>query len=198
MGGTRPLLLGDYMASDIDVINSALSKLGEQPILAVGEASPAGRISGRTYDDIRDALLREFPWNFATKRASLAANVVAPVWGFARKFVLPADNLRLIEINNSGDQEWRNESGTIVTDMTAPLEIRYVARVPVDSMDSTFREALAARLAMEWAEPLAQTSTVVNSMAAFYRNKLQVARVADGQEDRLQIIDAPDFIDSRF
>jgi len=186
------------MASDVDVVNGALSKLGEQPILAIGEASPAGRIAGRTYGDIRDALLREFPWNFATKRTSLAASVDAPDWGFARAFVLPADNLRLIQINNSGDQEWRNEGGTIVTDMTAPLEIRYVARVDVDAMDSTFREALAARLAMEWAEPLSQTSTVVNAMAAFYRNKLQVARVADGQEDRLRVIDASEFIDARF
>ncbi len=186
------------MASDTDVVNSALSKLGERPILTIGEASPAGRIAGRTYNDIRDALLREFPWNFATKRASLAASAAAPVWGFARKFVLPADNLRLIEIKNSGDQEWRNEGGAIVTDMTAPLEIRYVARVPVDSMDSAFRDALAARLAMEWAEPLAQTTTVVNSMAAFYKNKLQVARVADGQEDRQRVIDAPGFIEARW
>lgn len=186
------------MASDIDVVNSALSRLGEQPLLALSDPSPPGRLATRTYDDIRDALLREYPWNFATKRGSLAASPTAPAWGFAFAYTLPSDNLRLIEIENVGDQDWRNESGTIVTDMTAPLNIRYIQLVSVDAMDSTFREALAARLAMEWAEPLVQTTSVVNAMATLYRNKLQVARVADGQEDRQKVIDAPDFIDARW
>lgn len=186
------------MASDIDVVNSALSRLGEQPLLALSDPSPPGRLATRTYDDIRDALLREYPWNFATKRGSLAASPTAPLWGFAFAYTLPSDNLRLIEIENVGDQDWRNESGTIVTDMTAPLNIRYIQLVSVDAMDSTFREALAARLAMEWAEPLVQTTSVVNAMATLYRNKLQVARVADGQEDRQKVIDAPDFIDARW
>jgi hypothetical protein len=186
------------MASNIDVINGALSKLGAQPILAVTDPSPEGRLANRTYEDIRDSLFREFEWNFATKRASLAANATAPEWGFARAYTLPTDLLRLISLNNDFDQDWRNEAGTIVTDMTAPLQIRYVALVPVDSMDSTFREALAGRLAMEWAEPLTQTSSVSSTMSALYRNKLQVARVADGQEDRVKAIIADDFIDARF
>jgi len=186
------------MADEVTVANAALSKLGEQPLLALSDPSPPGRLANRTYGDIRDALLREYPWSFATKRAELAAETTAPLWGFARSFVLPNDCLRLIEINNSSDQDWRNEGGKIVTDMTAPLQIRYVALVSVDSMDSTFREALAARLAMEWAEPLTQTTSVANAMATLYRNKLQVARVADGQEDREKVIDAPGFIDARW
>jgi len=186
------------MASEVDVVNGALSKLGEQPLLSLADASPAGRLATRTYADIRDALLREFTWNFATKRGSLAAESASPLWGYARSYVLPSDYMRLIEINNSQDADWRNEGGKIVTDMTAPLEIKYVARVSVDTMDSTFREALASRLALEWAEPLTQTTSVVNSMAALYRNKLQVARVTDGQEDRLRVIDYPDFIDARY
>jgi len=180
------------------VINAALSKLGEQAILAVTDPSPPGRLANRTYADIRDALLREFPWNFATKRASLAAETTAPKWGFVRSFVLPSDLLRLVSVNNTDDQEWRNESGRVVTDIEAPLQIKYVASVPVDSMDSTFREALAARLAMEWAEALTQTSSVVNSMAEMYRNKLRVARTSDGQSDRIRTIEYPGFIESRF
>ncbi len=186
------------MASDIDVINGALSKLGEQPILAITDLSPAARIANRTYNDIRDALLREYDWNFATKRASLAADEAAPEWGYARAFTLPSDSLRLVLLNNTSDQDWRNEGGRVVTDMTAPLQIKYVALVPVDAMDSTFREALAARCAMEWAEALTATSSVVKEMTLLYKNKLPVARVADGQEDRLKIIEAPDFIDARF
>lgn len=186
------------MAADIDIINAALSKLGEVTITSVADVSPAGRIANRTYADIRDALLRQYPWNFATKRASLAADAEAPEWGYDYAFTLPAGCLRLIEVNAAATDQWRNEGGKVVTDLTAPLEIRYVEEVAVDQMDATFREALAARLAMEWAEPLSQTSTVVDAMASMYRNKLQVARTADGQEDRIQTIEANTFIDARW
>ena len=186
------------MAADIDIINAGLSKLGEQAILAVTDPSPPGRLANRTYADIRDALLREFPWNFATKRASLAADPVAPEWGFTTKYNLPGDCLRLVEINNLGDDDWRNEGRTIVTNKEAPLEIIYVGSAAVDVMDATFREALAARLAMEWAEPLSQTSSVVAAMSTLYRNKLRVARVADGQEDSTREVVAASFIESRF
>ena len=186
------------MAADIDIINAALSKLGEQTLLAVTDPSPPGRLANRTYADIRDALLREFPWNFATKRASLAADPVAPTWGFERKFNLPSDCLRVVELNNDADEDWRNEGRTIVTDITAPLQIIYIGSAQVDAMDSTFREALAARLAMEWAEPLSQTSSVVSAMSALYKNKLRVARVADGHEDSTREVSAPSFINARF
>ncbi len=186
------------MAADIDIINAALSKLGEQAILAVSDPSPPGRLANRTYADIRDALLRESPWNFAMTRASLAADAAAPTWGFERQFVLPGDLLRLVSIDNDGDEEWRNEGGKILTDMTAPLNILYTALVAEGAMDATFREALAARLAMEWAEPLAQNSSLTDQMATLYRNKLQVARAADGQTDRQREIDASAFILARF
>ena len=186
------------MASDIDVINAGLSKLGEQSLLAISDPSPAGRLASRTYADIRDSLFEEYPWSFATKRASLAAEEAAPEWGFARSFPLPADLLRLLDLNNNGDADWRNEGQKIVTDIAAPLQIRYVARVPVDTMTPTFKEALASRLAMEWAEPLSQTTSVAQSMSTLYRNKLQVARVADGQTDRQKVIDAPSFVDARY
>jgi len=186
------------MASDIEIINNALSKLGEQNLLAITDPSPAGRLANRTYEDLRDSMLREFAWNFATTRASLAAEVDVPLWEFANSYVLPPDCLRLISVNNPGDLEWRNERNRIVTDITAPLEIKYVARVLVSAFDSTFREALSARLAMEWAEPLSQTTSVASAMANLYQNKLRVARVADGQEDRQQIIEAVGFIEARF
>lgn len=186
------------MAADIDIINAALTKLGEITLLSVADVSPAGRLANRTYADIRDSFLRQYTWNFATKRASLAAESEAPEWGFLRTFNFPSDFLRLIEIKNEGDEDWRNEGNAIVTDIVAPLKIKYVARVLEGEMDATFREALAARLAMEWAEPLAQSTTLTNTMATLYRNKLQVARAADGQEDRIRVIEASDFINARF
>lgn len=186
------------MASDIDIINSGLSKLGERVLTARSDNSTPGRLANRTYNDIRDSLLREFPWNFAIKRASLAASATAPEWGYDRAFPLPSDCLRLVEINNDNRYEWRNEGGSIVTDLEAPLKIIYVAQVAENDMDPTFREALAARLAMEWAEPLSQTASVIELMSGLYRNKLQVARSVDGQGDDLRKIEGMSFIEARY
>ncbi len=186
------------MAADIDIINAALSKLGEQNLTSVTDASPPGRLANRTYPDIRDALLREHSWNFAVKRASIAADTATPVWEFALQYTLPGDCLRLLELSNTANLDWRLEGNKILTDLAAPLLIKYVARVLEGGMDATFREALAARLAMEWAEPLSQTTSVADAMATLYRNKLQVARAADGQEDRLRAIDASEFVEARW
>ncbi len=186
------------MATTLDIINDGLRKLGEQTITSVAESSPAARLASATYDGIQDALFREFPWNFAMTRASITAEVTTPTWGYAREYALPALCMRLVDINNVDDEDWTLELGMILTDKTSPLEIKYVARVEPDDMDPTFREALAAKLAVEWAEPLSQTSSVVAAMFDLYRNKLQVARTADGQENRPGVIDAPDFINARY
>lgn len=186
------------MASDVQIANAALDKLGEQPILAFTDQSVPGRLANRSYADVRDALVREFPWNFAMKRASLAANVATPEWGFSYAYNLPTGCMRLVEVNNDYGYDWRLEGRTIVTDLEPPLKIKYVGTVPEGEMEATFREALAARLAMEWAEPLSATTSIANSMATLYKNKLQVARAADGQEDRLRTVEVTQFIDARF
>ena len=188
------------MATDTEIVNAALSKLGEPRITSFDDDTKSGRLANSTFSDIRDALLREFPWNFATTRAELAAEVTAPVWGFARSFVLPPDYLRLIDVENPLRMPWRIESGRIVTDLEAPLQIKYVRRVDSGEMDSTFREVLAARLALEWAEPLTAQSAIVDRMAAFYKEKLPVARASDGQEDHdaTRKFDASSWIESRW
>lgn len=188
------------MASDVGIVNAALAKLGEQAILAFSDPSEAGRLATRTFADLRDALLREAPWNFASKRAELAAEATPPVWGFALAYPLPSDYLRLIDINNPGRFPFRIEQGRILTDLASPIQIRYVFRVTdADAMDPAFRDALSARLAMEWAESITGTTTMVQQLAQVYRRALAVAMAIDGQEDDQRQLDPePSFITSRF
>jgi len=186
------------MASDVDIINAGLRKLGEQPITSRTDQSPQARIANATYEEIRDALLRGSPWNFAMKRISLAADTAKPAWGFARQFTLPSDNLRLYTVNNGSDEEWRKEGNTIVTDLDAPLQIIYVGRVSENDMDIAFREALASRCAYEWAESLSQTGTVVDQMQSQFQEALRVAKTADGQEDKQRKIEQNSWITERY
>lgn len=176
------------MASNVQIANQALRRLGANPILSFTDPTAEGALVNDTYKEIRDDLLREHPWNFAMRRASLAASATAPTWGFERAFPVPTDYLRLMEVNESSTESVQVEHidgvGTVfVTDLDAPLQIRYVARLEDPTLyDPKFRKALALRCAMEWAEPLTATSSVFDKVAQEYSLALQDAERADGQE----------------
>ena len=84
-----------------------------------------------TQSTLRDDLLRDHPWNWATKRVTIPASTVSPTWGFANAFPLPANYRRLMEVQNPSKLEYRIESTSdgkvIVTDISAPLNIAYAA-----------------------------------------------------------------------
>lgn len=186
------------MASEITIINEALTKLGEQAILTRTEDSRPARTANRTFDSIRDTMLRQHPWNFAIKRTTIAANSTAPDWGYAVSYNLPPDFLRLLSINNPSELPYCIEGTKILTDISGTLSIRYVSRITdIDSMTFAFREALVARLAMEWAEPLSGTTTLWQQMAEMYKDKLRVAKVDDAQENWPEKIISSTWIDIR-
>lgn len=176
------------MTTNIKIANQALRRLGANPILAFSDPTAEGLLVNDTYEEIRDDLLRDHPWNFALRRESLAASATAPVWGYERAFPVPADFLRLIEVNEQSYYDVKVESidgvGTVfVTDMAAPLKILYVARVEDPSQyDPKFRKALMLRCALEWAEPLTASSSVLEAVAAEFDRAWMDATRADGQE----------------
>ena len=56
------------MASEVDICNRALSKLGAARITSLTEDSVNARACNAMYESVRDAELRAHPWNFAMKR----------------------------------------------------------------------------------------------------------------------------------
>jgi hypothetical protein len=79
-----------------------------------------------------------------------------------------------------------------------PLPVVYIARVTdPDRMDPSFREAFAARLALELAEPLGKSTTLQQTMAELYADKLRAARSADGQEGTHDGFDADGWLAAR-
>jgi hypothetical protein len=191
------------MSSSTDIINAALSQLGEASITALTDNTRQARLAERTYDNIRQAMLRDHPWNFAMKRLSIAASSVAPVWEYAFAYPLPSDCLRLVEIDNPSKLIYKVElaaSGTIVaTDLASPLKIKYTSDVEdANKMDAKFREALAGRLASEWAEVLTANSAKVTQSVNLYSLLLKGAKSVDGQEDIPEIVTSDEWINARY
>lgn len=191
------------MASETSIINRALTKLGVATITVRTEDSPQARLANITFDEARDDLMRDHPWNWAVKRTSLAASATAPTWNFTYAYIPPVDMLRLWEVDNPSGYEYRIESTTdgpvIVTDLGAPLKIAYIAKITdPNQMDEKFREALSARLAMEWAEPLTAVSTITDKMELWYMKALRDAKAVDGQEESPRQFNVDTWITSRY
>jgi hypothetical protein len=160
------------MASQVDIANRALTKLGAARIISFADDNKQARAISSMFEIVRDAELRSHIWSFSVKRASLAALVSTPDWGFQREFPVPSDCLRILMVNDVYNgpslEDYRNqpvaeyslEGNKILTNFPAPLKIRYVSRVfDTTQWDSMFVEAMACRLAMELAEDLTQSNT---------------------------------------
>lgn len=160
------------MASVIQVANRALTKLGAARITSLEDDNKQARAIASCFDDLRDDELRAHRWQFAMKRTSLAALSDAPAFGYNYQYAIPTDFLRIDMVDDKYPAaimdnyisaeylEWTLEGNVILTDIAAPLKLRYIARISDPSQwDTNFREALASRIAMEICEDLTQSDT---------------------------------------
>lgn len=171
------------MASEVELCNRALQKLGASVLVSLDDDSRNARSCNVAYVPCRDAELEEHTWAFSIKRAALAADGTAPTWGRAHCYTLPTDFLRLLPPYPEDvvpNPDWLIENGKIYTDDTAPLYIRYVARITdPNQMTPTFREALATRLAAEMAEDITQSNSKKAMLLDEYRMMIARARRTD-------------------
>lgn len=148
------------MASQIEICNLALVKLGADLITGLDQRTAAAQKLSAVYDTTRKAELCKTHWNFAKSRDLLSALTDTPPWGFGFQYQLPSDYLKLIQVNDvfiapglenyriSDDSPWSVEDGKILTDFAAPLKIRYIKDVTDESKFSPlFVEVFASKLA---------------------------------------------------
>jgi hypothetical protein len=185
--------------SETSIANGALVLLGERRINSLDDPnSKTAKILKDRFDEVRDELLRQHPWNFATKRVALPANVTAPIWGFDHAYSLPEDCLRVLELSNPGLSPYRIEGRTIVTDIDAPINLEYTSRVTdATQMDVMFRQVLSAALAADVAEAITGTTTKVDQLEGIKRARLRSARTPDGQEPSPRRIESSEWLDAR-
>lgn len=184
--------------SAVQICNRALDILGADPILSLADNTEAGRLCNRNYAAVRDAVLRAYPWNAAMRRAALPALAEPPAWGAAFAYELPADCLRLWQVENEGHVDWRVEGRRVVTDLGPPLKVLYLARLDDTSLfDPLMGEAIAGRLAADLAYRLTGSTALGNHAWSLYQAKLAEARRVDAQEGTPDRLVARDWLDAR-
>ncbi len=173
-------------ASDVEICNIALAVLEEQRITSLTESTEQGRYCNIHYDDARDFVLRLHPWNFATRRASLARNATAPAFGYDNSFKLPTDPycLRVISANDPSEPpDWKVEGRDLLSHEST-VDLVYIGRIiDVTQFDAGFVQALAHYLAWKLAKPLTGSKTEADQKGRDFAAILRQARNVDGAED---------------
>jgi hypothetical protein len=160
------------MASQTEIANRALSKIGAQRILDFSDDTKEARAVTAAWASVRDSELRARSWNFSIERTELAALEDAPSWGYDYQYQVPSDFLRVVQVNdlysvqnlvnyrNSDTAPYKLEGNKILTNEDAPLKLRYIKRVEdTTQWDAAFVEAFACRLAAELCEEITQSGT---------------------------------------
>lgn len=195
------------MASQTEIANYAGLKVGaEATLTSLEESNKLARSVRAAWGIALDAALAAHPWNFAIARAVLPALVDVPAYGYARQFQRPADMLRLVEVNDvhvwgltpGADAPYQFEGTAILTDLGAPLRIRYVRRVTDPGFFSAgFVEAFACKLAAEIALPMTESATTKQLMEAAFKDAIGEAKGVDGRENPPELPAEDDWILAR-
>lgn len=174
------------MASKVEIANRALQLLGAKRIVSLTEDSRNARAINAAFEPVKLAELRKHPWCFATKRAQLAASSTTPLFTRSNSFPLPSDFVRLLPPDpevNFNDLDWVIEGKNIITNDSAPLDVRYIYDVTdPNEMDALFREALSAKLAEELCEEITQSNTKKAVAKDAYKDVIADAKRANAIE----------------
>jgi hypothetical protein len=173
------------VSSQAEIANLTAVLIGdESAIVSLDDNRTLARTLKSVWDTERRATLRDGSWNFAAKRAQLAASANAVPYPFQSAFPLPADCLRLIEVFDHRREYWQLEAGAILADTAGPLFIRYVFDVPeIANWDEDAANAFAHRLAAKCGHRIAGSAFDANSAWQAYQQVLGRAKHVDAGEN---------------
>lgn len=186
------------MASEVDICNSALIKLGAATIISLDDDDPKATALNVRYPLVRDAELRRRRWRFSLRRVALPALSAEPAFGFDLQYQLPTDPicLRIIQVGEfhvgldhsdyrgSSNAMYSIENGKLLTNFPAPLKVRYIAQITDTGLfDSAFCESFAARLAYECCEKITQSDSKKQAALQDYRLSIREATLANAIEN---------------
>jgi len=142
------------MAGKLDICNIAISRIGQTQITSLSEDDKKARLCNVFFDHVRDALLQDQWWSFATKRQTLALLTETPDSGFDYYYQIPTD---CIEPRYLVDETilYEIEGDKVATDSTDDIELVYTFReTDTTKFSSQFRDLLSYKLALELVLPI--------------------------------------------
>ncbi len=179
------------MASEVSICNQALSWLGGEPISRLDSDTTEAILCNANYALLRDTVIEEGKWTFATARFKLVPNPTGPAYGYAYRFELPSQILIVTHVtnnnsnkNDSNDYDYRIEGGFILCDDSVVWIKAIVQITDPSKFTATFVQALAARIANDIAMPLTESKAKEERMQKKYDAHIATALAIDGMQGK--------------
>ena len=175
------------MPDDVTIANMAIDEFGGNPVTSVTEVdadSKESEVIVRWYAHVRDLVLYDFPWNFATERLAFgAANATAPQFGYTFSHPLPSNPwvlrvLRLEEVEDAFVVRGR----AMFSDVSSPKADAIVRVTDAGIYSPPFVEALRMRLEAAIAYPVTRSTELRTSSLQIYNAFIDDLKGADSQE----------------
>ena len=187
------------MATRLTVYNEALRLIGEQPLAAISDDVPSKYSLDESWEDVvLDSLSRGI-WNFALKTQTFSPDAtVPPLPGYMSGFRKPDDWLFTVAASEVpdlrdyyfSDQDgilkdsggfWYTDTGTVTIEFasTDSAEDAGLANWP-----PLFARLVAANLALDVANRLTQSNTIIQSLEVEVKKRLLRAKSRDARDEK--------------
>jgi hypothetical protein len=184
------------MVSSTSICNQAMSWLSVDPIISLEDDSNTAQWCRLNYPFLRDAVLEERNWTFATDRAtSTVADKDA--WGDMYVHPIPISwqsVYRVYRTVNNGPQNnqtstgWRMEGGNVLSYDETVYMWGMIRLTDTGAFSSLFVQALAARIAADACVPFTENRELQRDLWNLYGVKLAEASTRDGQQGANEVI----------
>lgn len=201
------------MASEVQIVNMALGRIGVSDVIAsLTEQSQAALSASVIFNVDRDQVLRDAPWPFATKYATAAlvtGSSATPAnrdWVFAYRYPADCHYMRRIVPASVGRRETRpvpfrvgrDDQGRLIYTNEQDAELEYTLAVTdAAEFDPLFVSALADLLGWHLAPALSRMKGAADDAARRYVRSIEQARVAAFNEGREEYPEEAEWIRAR-
>ncbi len=187
------------MASKTDICNTALTRLGQEPITSFDENTSAAKRCSILFDEISDQVMASGEWTTLLNRQQLAKLTTNPEYGYSFQYQLPPDLIKLIEINNNPIRNirFKRESDRLLVD-EGTVSILYVKREPnLQLWGPHLTTAVSLKLTAELVVSLTGSASLLQFYTREYEQWLRKALSVDNQQASVDLLTSDILIDVR-
>jgi hypothetical protein len=177
------------MATDLSIINAALTRVGEDPITSLSGGGVAEQIASQNYETLVEAHLSVHPWKRSSKIAQLN-RIDADVHGeppepWTAAYQLPAEFAEIRTVKIGGDRiDYEVHGDKILCDADEADEVilHYVWRASEGDWPAWFREGIIRELEAIFLRGIGERYREAEARQAEAREWWKTAKNRDAQQ----------------
>lgn len=184
------------MASKTDICNTALARLGQDPITSITDDTDAAKRCDILFDEVADIVMASGEWSTLLAQQQLAKLTTNPVHEFDFQYQLPTNIIKLVSINDNAfhDIPFKRQGDRLLIN-TGTAAITYVKREPNTQLwGPHLTTAVSLKLASELALPLTNSAQIVDMLERKYMLWLRKSIAADNQQGSVSHVSSDDLI----